>query len=260
VTPWVLRIIFINVGVFFFQQALPGLWTTFALVPALAWVRPWTLVTYMFLHGGLGHIFFNMLVLYFFGPVLEARLGSRHFLRLYLVSGLAGGLLSIALTPLQAGGIPIIGASGAVFGVQLAFAYFWPRQPIYIWGVLPIEARWLVIIMTAMAVMGGFMGPGGGIAHFAHLGGFAGGFLYLKWMERRQQAPLREWRAKAAPRPGRTESSTQSMNRWRQIRREDLHEVNRDELDRILDKISAKGLDSLTQSEREFLDRFSSRH
>jgi len=261
VTPWVLRIIFMNVGVFFFQQALPGGWINFALVPSLAWVRPWTLVTYMFLHAGLGHIFFNMLVLYFFGPVLEARLGSRKFLQLYLVSGLAGALLSIAMTPIQGGHIPIIGASGAVFGVQLAFAYYWPRQQIHIWGILPIEARWLVIIMTVMALMGGFMGgAGGGVAHFAHLGGFAGGYLYLKWMERRQQAPIREWRAKAAPRAQKSESSVQSLQRWKQIRRDDLHEVNRDELDRILDKISATGLSSLTQSEREFLDRFSTRH
>jgi membrane associated rhomboid family serine protease len=260
VTPWVLRIIFANVVVFFLQQALPpDFWYSLALVPALAWMRPWTLVTYMFLHGGLGHIFFNMLVLYFFGPVLEARLGSRHFLQLYFASGLAGGLLSIALTPFGQAVIPIIGASGAVFGVQLGFAYFWPRQQIHIWGILPIEARWLVVIMTVLALWGGFMGAGGGIAHFAHLGGFAGGYLYLKWLERRRQAPIREWRAKAAPTRPTSESSAQAVERWTRIRREDLHEVNRDELDRILDKISARGLSSLTAAEREFLDRFSAR-
>lgn len=259
-TPWVLRIIFANAGVFLLQQAIPGFWYSFALVPAMAWMRPWTLVTYMFLHGGLGHLFFNMLVLYFFGPVLEARLGSRHFLRLYFVSGLAGGLLSIAFTPFGQAIIPIIGASGAVFGVQLAFAYFWPRQKIFIWGILPIEARWLVIVMTVLALWGGFMGAGGGIAHFAHLGGFAGGYLYLKWLERRQQAPLKEWRTRMAPTAPRSEQPSQAMARWSRIRRDDLHEVNRDELDRILDKISASGLASLTASEREFLDRFSARH
>lgn len=258
-TPWVLRIIAANVVVFFLQQAFPGMWYDFALVPALAWARPWTMVTYMFLHGGLGHIFFNMLVLFFFGPVLEARLGSRHFLRLYFASGLAGALLSIAFTPFGQAVVPIIGASGAVFGVQLGFAYFWPRQRIHIWGILPIEARWLVIIMTALALWGGFMGAGGGVAHFAHLGGFAGGYLYLKWMQRRQQAPMREWRAKTAPSRPKLETSAQAVERWSRIRRDDLHEVNRDELDRILDKISASGLGSLTSAEREFLDRFSGR-
>jgi membrane associated rhomboid family serine protease len=259
VTPWVLRLIFANAGAFLVQQALPGAWYPFALVPAAAWLRPWTLVTYMFLHGGLGHLFFNMLALYFFGPMLEARLGSKHFLRLYFASGLAGGILSIGLTPFGQASIPIIGASGAVFGVQLAFAYFWPRQQILIWGLIPIEARWLVVIMTGLALWGGFLGPGGGVAHFAHLGGFAGGYLYLKWLQRRQQAPLREWKARAAPLRSKLESSSQAIERWSRIKRDDMHEVNRDELDRILDKINATGLGSLTASEREFLDRFSAR-
>jgi membrane associated rhomboid family serine protease len=255
----VLRLVFANAGVFLLQQALPGAWYGFALVPAAAWLRPWTLVTYMFLHGGLGHLFFNMLALYFFGPMLEARLGSRHFLWLYFASGLAGGLLSIGFTPFGQAMVPIIGASGAVFGVQLAFAYFWPRQRILIWGIVPIEARWLVVIMTVLALWGGFLGPGGGVAHFAHLGGFAGGYLYLKWMQHRQQAPLREWKARATPSRPKLETSSQTMERWSRIRRDDMHEVNRDELDRILDKISARGLGSLTASEREFLDRFSAR-
>jgi len=259
-TPWVLRLVFANAGVYLLQQALPGAWQAFALVPGLAWMRPWTLVSYMFLHGSLGHVFFNMLGLFFFGPVLEARLGSRHFLRLYFASGLAGGLLSIAFTPFGQGMVPIIGASGAVFGVQLAFAYFWPRQPIYIWGILPIEARWLVVIMTVLSLWGGFMGASGGIAHFAHLGGFLGGYLYLRWLERHQQAPLREWKARAAPPLRKAESSAQTMERWSRIRRDEMHEVNRSELDRILDKISATGLASLTAGEREFLDRFSARH
>lgn len=257
-TPWVLRLVIANGAFFLLQQALPGLWLALALVPAAAWLRPWTLVTYMFLHGGLGHLFFNMLGLYFFGPVLEARLGSRHFLRLYFASGLAGGLLSIAFTPFGQAVVPIIGASGAVFGVELAFAYFWPRQQILIWGVFPIEARWLVAVMTVLSLWGGLQG-GGGVAHFAHLGGFVGGFLYLKWMERRQQAPLREWRARMRPGAPRLESVGQAMERYSRIRREQLHEVNRDELDRILDKIGASGMQSLTPAEREFLDRFSTR-
>src|SRR5687767_10119342 len=133
VTPWVLRLIVANALVFLLQQTLSGsLQYNFALVPGLVLQRPWTVLTYMFLHGGLGHLFFNMLSLYFFGPVVEARLGSKHFLRLYLVSGLTGALLSI-LFP-QGAMIPIIGASGAVFGINLAFAYFWPRQQIFIWG------------------------------------------------------------------------------------------------------------------------------
>jgi membrane associated rhomboid family serine protease len=251
-TPWVMRLIMANAAMFLLQLAGPGnLTNALAFVPALALTRPWTIVTYMFLHGGLGHIFFNMLSLFFFGPRLEARLGSRHFLILYFVSGIMGALLSFALAP-QAG---VIGASGAVFGVMLGFASFWPRDQILIWGILPVEARVMVIAMTALSLFGGFSG-GGGIAHFAHLGGFLGGWLSLRWFARNPEA--RKWQQKVAP-PRPRESSDLSLARWKKIKRDSLHEVNRAELDRILDKISSQGIQSLTQSDREFLERFSTR-
>jgi hypothetical protein len=192
-----------------------------------------------------------MLSLFFFGPRVEARLGGRRFLILYFVSGIMGALLSFAFTP----DARIIGASGAIFGVMLAFATFWPRDQILIWGILPVEARVLVIAMTALALFGGATG-GGGVAHFAHLGGFVGGWLSLKWFERRSDA--RKWQAKMAP-PSPRESSESSLARWRRIRRDGLHEVNQAELDRILDKISAQGIQSLSAGDREFLDRFSAR-
>jgi membrane associated rhomboid family serine protease len=256
VTRWVLRLLLANVAVHLVAMSVPAVYNLFAFVPALILSRPWSPFTYMFLHdpSGLQHILFNMLGLYFFGPVVESRLGSRHFLRLYFVSGLTGALLSALFMP-QA---PVIGASGAIFGIELAFAYFWPRQPIYIWGILPIEARWMVVIMTVLALFGGASGRGsGGIAHFAHLGGFLGGYLYLKWMER--QAPVRQFRQQMRPPAPRIETGGQAVERWSRIRRDGLHEVNRDELDRILDKISATGVGSLTPAEREFLDRFSAR-
>ena len=259
-TPWVLRLVIANVGVYFLQTMLPGIEQLLQLQVAGLVYRPWTLVTYMFLHANLSHIFWNMLGLYFFGPILEARLGGPRFLRLFLISGAVGGLCWLIFTALPLGGFgALIGASGGVFGVQLGFAYFWPRQPIYIWGIVPIEARWLVVIMTAISLFSGITGAGGGVAHFAHLGGFLGGFLYLRWLEGRHQAPLREWQSAARPAVPRREAPTQSLERWQKIKRDDLHEVNRAELDRILDKISGSGIASLSQPERDFLDRFSSR-
>ncbi|MFN0177758.1 MAG: rhomboid family intramembrane serine protease [Gemmatimonadales bacterium] len=233
----------------------------FALYGPNPWFRPWTFVTYMFLHapGDFGHIFWNMLGLFFFGPILESRLGGPNFLKLYLVSGVVGGLCWLIFSAMPMGGFGVlIGASGGVFGVQLGFAYFWPRQPIHIWGIIPIEARWLVLIMTVVSIWMGVSG-GGNVAHFAHLGGFLGGFLFLRWLERNQQAPLREWQKKARVSAPRAEPPAKAVERWSQIRRDDLHEVNRGELDRILDKIGASGVASLTPSEREFLDRFSAR-
>src|SRR4030088_2970479 len=158
---------------FFVQQTVPGVTSALVLVPGLLLARPWTLVTYMFLHAGFMHILFNMLGLYFFGPRVEQRIGSSHFFALYMLSGITGGLLSF-YNP----NVPIIGASGAIFGALLAYARFWPRDQIFIWGIIPVEVRWLVLIYTVISLMGW----GSGVAHFAHLGGFLGAFLYLLWL------------------------------------------------------------------------------
>lgn len=248
-TPWVLRLILANVVMFLAVQTgvLPIPYTRLVLIPAMIPMRPWTLVTYMFLHGGLGHIAFNMLALYFFGSRVEARIGSRHFIALYLVSGIAGALLSLAFTPF----VPIIGASGAIFGVSYAFAYFWPRDRIYIWGVLPVEARWLVVFYVAMDLFGGFTGSRSGVAHFAHLGGVAGGWFYLWWMSRRATAGRRAWQARVTAPAG-----TVDTRRVDTIDVSRIHPVNRDEVNRILDKIRVSGMESLTNEERTFLSHF----
>jgi membrane associated rhomboid family serine protease len=253
-TPWVKRIIIANVVAFLFQLIFPWVTLLFAFVPAAVLLRPWTVISYMFLHGGIIHILFNMWIFYIFGPRLEMRLGGRNFLTLYFVSGISGALLSAVTTPHAA----IIGASGAVFGIELAYAMFWPRDKIYIWGVLPVEVRWLVVFLTGMSLFAGFSGSGDGVAHFAHLGGFAGAFLYLKWLDYR--SPARRFKRKAAAVQAKPNSSGVSdLERWRGIRRDDMHSVNRDELDRILDKISAEGMNNLTPDERAFLERFASR-
>jgi membrane associated rhomboid family serine protease len=228
---------------FFVQQMALSVTPLLMFFPADALFRPWTIVTYMFVHGGFGHIFFNMLALYFFGPPVEERMGSSRFLTLYLISGIVGALLSMVL------GNPILGASGAVMGVSLAFARFWPRQQLLIWGVIPIEARWLVLIYAAIDILGvGGYGPRG-IANLAHLGGLAGALLYLLFLERRQGA--RRFKAAAAPRV-----SDSSLGAWQKVDRNSIHAVNREEVDRILDKISASGIASLTPQERQFLSNF----
>lgn len=242
-TPWVLRILVANVLLFFVQQTVPGTTSLLMFVPSQALVHPWTIVTYMFLHGGFGHIFFNMLALYFFGPPVEQRMGGNRFLTLYLISGIVGALFSIML------GVPVIGASGAVMGVSLAFAKFWPRQQVLIWGVLPIEARWLVLIYAAIDVLG-FAGYGTrGIANLAHLGGFAGALLYLLYLERRQGT--RRFKATSTP-----TVSDSALGAWQKVDRNSIHAVNREEVDRILDKINATGIASLTPQERQFLSNF----
>jgi membrane associated rhomboid family serine protease len=246
-TPWVLRLVLANVAAFFFAQVFPPIFGALALVPASIPARPWTVVTYLFLHADLWHLVFNMLGLYFFGPRLEARLGGRRFLTLYFVSGVTGALLSL-WTPHAA----IVGASGATFGVFLGYALYWPRDRVWIWGIVPIEAWLLVVVMTLLALYGGLTG-GGGVAHLAHLGGFLGGFAYLKWSER--HSPAARFRARARPDIRPPEPS--DIERWAAIRTDGLHPVNREEYDRVMRKLKEQGIASLTPAERAFLDRFS---
>jgi len=225
-----------------------------ALVPALVVTHPWSLVSYMFLHGGFMHIFFNMLVLFFFGPRLEMRLGSRKFITMYLVSGVMGALLYL---PTQWGSpVPMIGASAAVYGVMLGFAFFWPREKIYLWAIIPIESRILIVAVTVLSLVFGIRG-GGNVAHFAHLGGFLGGFLYLKYLD--LISPARQWKRQLRPMVsgmGGHGGNHSDVERWSRIRADDLHPVNRDEVLRLVEKVKRHGASSLTPTERDTLDRF----
>src|ERR1700680_2542033 len=234
---------------FLLSIVLPAVPQALILVPALIPQRPWTVVTYMFLHAGPWHLGFNMLALYFFGPRVEARLGGRQFLSLYGISGLVGALASLAFTPHAA----IVGASGAIFGVMLGYARYWPRALIYIWGVVPIQARWFVIGMTALSLFGGFGGVQAGVAHFAHLGGFLGGLVFISWVDRR--SPAARFRARVAA-PGQR-LDTSASEQWAKIRLEELHPVNREEVERLLKKSAAGGIASLTPDEQAVLNRFS---
>ena len=247
-TPWVTRLIFANAAMFLLTSTVPGAEQLLGLWPAGVVARPWTPFTYMFIHAGFLHLLFNMVGLFFFGPRLEARLGGRRFLGLYFTSGLAGAVASV-MTP----NALVVGASGAIYGVLLGFALHWPRERVYIWGVLPVE-MWLLVTAFTVFSLFGALSHGSGVAHFAHLGGFVGGFLFLKLAEANSAAA--RFRARAAPAPKRS-ADVQDLGRWRAIRGEELHPLNREELNRILDKISRTGLASLTADERAFLDRFS---
>lgn len=254
-TPVVRLLLLANVAAFLLVPMLPGLDRLLAFVPALALVRPWTVVTYMFLHAGLGHLAFNMLALYFFAPRIEALLGSRAFAALYFTSGITGALLSMLFS-----GAPIIGASGGVFGVMLAFAWFWPEERIFIWGVLPVPARMMVIGTTALALLGGFSGSRDGVAHFAHLGGYVGAFLYLKLRTRAQGQFRKMATAPAAARaplaPTGAPPDVRTIPGVGAIDLATVHELNRDAVRRLVEKVAAEGVAALAPRERTFLSNF----
>ncbi len=274
-TPWVKRLLVANVAVYLLNVVglMPHRWTVevFGFVPDPLWLltHPWAPVSYMFVHGGFVHLLFNMVILFFFGPPLERVWGGGKFLRYYAAAGLGGALLHLALAPMV-GYAPMVGASGALYGLLLAFAFRWPEAPIYIWGILPIRAKWFVGILAAMALVGTFSGTDSGVASWAHLGGLVTGFAYLKagdrlerWIQRRGRGGSRQRSAMSRGRDrglgvvdeGGDGGAGSGRDRPRTGGGDDLDRVNE-----ILDKIRDRGMDSLTAEEREFLTRMSRKY
>jgi membrane associated rhomboid family serine protease len=256
-TPWVRRLIAANAVVYLLTiTVFTGAWfpQTFAFAPSAALIRPWTFLTYMFVHGGFLHLAFNMLMLFFFGPAVEDQMGGRAFIWYYLFCGLGGAALSFVIA-LFAPVAPFVGASGAVFGVSLAFALHWPDAPIFVFPLpFPVKAKWLVIAMAALDLALAVLPAADGVAHLAHLGGFLFGFLYLRGttLVRRVPSPAqaRRTRARALSLQNGAEPGRRREPR-RQAGRSD--ESLQAEIDRVLDKISATGLGSLTPEERQLL-------
>ncbi len=173
------QIIVINVIIYVMETILAqtAFIDIFGLTPRLVVTKGyvWQIVTYMFLHGSIWHLILNMFIIWMFGTPLESVWGSNRFLNYYFVCGFGGALLSF----LFSFNTTIIGASGAGYGILLAYAILFPYNEIYVWGILPVRARTLVIFMTIIELASGISGRDG-VAHFAHLGGIAAGFLYFK--------------------------------------------------------------------------------
>lgn len=259
-TPWVQRLLVANTLIFLVTYANPAVANSMAFVPQLILVRPWTLLTYMFVHGGFMHLLFNMLGLFFFGPPLESRWGSKQFLKFYFISGMGGALLSFLFASSA-----IIGASAAVYGVMLAFAMNWPDTPIYIWGIFPIPAKILVGLLTVFSLFSAFGGQGryDGVAHFAHLGGLVAAFLYIKWEAYRGPKGMRQFKKMMTKRrltvvPGGESRSDVPAGSIKDEAPTDPALL--DQLDRVLDKISTDGMASLTPAERKLLDDVSRKY
>ena len=141
----------------------------------------WQLVTYLFLHGGFFHILFNMFALWMFGPDLEMLWGESEFLKFYFLTGIGAGVFDVVLNTLWGSPFSItIGCSGALYGLLLAFGLIFPNRPIFIWFIIPIKAKWFVLIIGAIEFFSEISGPGSGIAHLAHLGGMLIAYLYLR--------------------------------------------------------------------------------
>ena len=195
----VLRLVYVNVAVFL-AVTLVQIFLTLFNVPSSPWMnylelpawtevfirRPWTLITYMFMHANFSHIFFNMFALWMFGRTLEYELGSKRFLTYYMVCGIGAALIQY-FTALAFGELPmsLVGASGAVMGLLLAFGVMHPNAVIMLLiPPIPMKAKWFVIIYGVIELFLGWRGVGN-VAHFAHVGGMLWGFLLLHWWKQR---------------------------------------------------------------------------
>ena len=185
------HLIIINVVVFIGLQLVPEEWKYMMpfYSPDTGLFRPFQIITYMFTHFDLSHIFFNMLSLYFLGPMVEMALGPKRFLGLYLISGLVGlaAHFLVGYLPYYLGFVyelpqfSVLGASGAVFGVTIAFATLFPdRELMLLFPPIPIKAWVMALILIAIGLYSGLTGTGGNVAHFAHLGGALAGFILAR--------------------------------------------------------------------------------
>jgi membrane associated rhomboid family serine protease len=246
-----------NVAVFALMVIAPRVipYQTFGLIPYAVNqdFTVWQFFTYMFLHGGFGHIFWNMFGLWMFGTELEYNWGTRDFLKFYFACGIGGGILVwlTSFVGLSSATAVTVGASGAIFGLLVAYGLMWPDRMIYIFGILPMRALQFVIIYGAIQIFQGFTGTGGNVAVFAHIGGGLTGLVYLKWGWR-IQVYLEHFMRRLKRRNFKV---VQGGKRREEDRRPDSD----DEVDRILDKIAREGMDSLDDRERRVLKRASER-
>ena len=233
----------VNFGIFVLQTLsnAEGLFfPLFGLVPKLVWseLMIWQPITYLFFHGGIWHVLINMFVLWMFGSELERIWGKKHFIKFYFVTGIGAGLITMFLN--LGSMTPIVGASGAVYGVLLAYGLTYPNRQIYLYGIIPIKSIWFVIGIGFIAFMSSFNNLSQ-VSHVTHLSGMLIGYLMLK-------RPL-QWRSL-----------------WFSIRKKTLeyrvlHEEKKlthrqkieHDIDIILDKINREGFENLSREEYDRL-------
>jgi membrane associated rhomboid family serine protease len=275
---WLLAL---NIGVYFLQLTLFGsdaVYSALALDPARFPTAWWTLGTYMFVHAWLAHLAFNMLTLWMFGPRLEQEWGTRSFVQFYLWCGLGGAIAHLVLAQHSA----VIGASGAISGVLVAYALRWPDEEVYLFGVIPMKSRWLVAALLAMNIIFA-LSPSSRIDWTAHVGGMAFGWIFLKLYSVGGINRVRGWvssvpddsedmpravprnRAPTRDRGGSVDEVVARSNAIVLRESKSVQHVPKQEtpkeyaarVNRVLDKISQHGMGSLTKEERRLLEEMS---
>jgi membrane associated rhomboid family serine protease len=275
---WLLAL---NIGIYFLQLTLFGsdaVYSALALDPARFPATWWTVVSYMFVHAWLAHLAFNMFTLWMFGPRLEHEWGTSAFVKLYLWAGIGGAIAHLLFAQHSA----VIGASGAISGVLVVYALRWPDEEVYLFGVIPMKSRWLVAAMLAMNIIFA-LSPSSRIDWTAHIGGMAFGWIFLKLYSAGGINRVRGWVSAV---PDETEDMPRAVPRGRSPMRDRTRDIDEvvarsnavvlretkpvqhvpkqetpkeyaARVNRVLDKISQQGIESLTRDERRLLEEMS---
>lgn len=281
-TPGVKALLIANVAIFIVQSLMHDvgdgigpITRLFGFIPSEAFFhgQVWRFVTYMFLHGGITHILFNMIGLWMFGTQIESHWGRGPFLLYYLVCGLGGAFTYgiFKIFGIEAA-IPMVGASGAIYGILLAYGMMFPEAVILVAMILPMKAKYAVALFGLIELLSSISGTSNGVAHVAHLGGMGAGFIFLKMTIPSLRAgtglgnPWRRWRGKRRLKVVRPETRAGGPvggngpvggrgSAGDRPASGPQASFDRAQVDAILDKISREGLQSLTAQEQEILRR-----
>jgi membrane associated rhomboid family serine protease len=262
-------LVIVNVAVFFLQAVLQKFtplgqtdffYTYLALsLEGLRHGYIWQILSYAFLHAGLMHLVFNLWAIYVFGNEVEQSLGRRSFVALYLGSAIIGAVFqAIAGVMFKDFAGSTVGASAAAFGLAAAFAMLFPDRILLLFFIIPVRAKYLLVIMGLLTLYG-LMFPGGNIAHAAHLGGLLCGLAFVRyardWTWTLPKFPSRRRIPKLVKIRSNSNSSAWPTKTARSTEQEDDEDFLSKEVDPILDKISASGIQSLTERERRILEQ-----
>ncbi|MFQ6677364.1 MAG: rhomboid family intramembrane serine protease [Fidelibacterota bacterium] len=239
-------LIWINVGMFFLKvisSSQVDLARLFGLSPKTVWPMIWQPVTYMFMHGGVFHVLINMFVLWMFGSEMESIWGKKEFLKYYFLTGIGSGLIWLLFNLTQPYSI-LIGASGAVYGILLAYGMMFPNRTVYLYFLFPVKVKWFVIFLGVIAFISSFNSYSN-ISHITHLSGMAIGFVYLRYYRHWNDLKFSVYKQYEEFRISRkTRKSQQKMKMQHKV-------------DHLLDKINKVGFENLTEEEKDFLYRSS---
>jgi membrane associated rhomboid family serine protease len=227
---------------------------------------PWQLITYQFMHGSFSHILFNLFALWMFGMEIENLWGSKKFIYFYLLCGVVAGLFQLFLTPLLGIAVgPTIGASGAVFGILIAFAMLFPDRQIYLYFLIPVRAKYLIGFLIVLNIL--WLNEPGNVAYLAHLGGAFAGFLFIMF-DKTIDAPFKRTIMNLRSGSSGSNFSNAFSDLTARFRGKDRNiedakyydidnnkdeSVSQAEIDRILDKISQSGYQNLSEKEKKIL-------